>query len=70
LLTDIDIPQANGLVSTARGDMATVSGEIQGIDILFVTGEDISNLFGLDVPNLVLLSAKLSTSSGLLGIPG
>jgi hypothetical protein len=52
-LADVDIPKADSLVAAARGDVAAISGEVERVDILFMAGEDVPDLFGLNVPNLV-----------------
>jgi hypothetical protein len=58
LLVDVDIPKADGLVAAARGDVAAISGEVERVDILFMAGEDVPDLFGLNVPNLVPKSER------------
>lgn len=47
-----DIPQTNSLVTTARGNVATVASKVQGVDILLVTAEDMLDGACSNIPNL------------------
>lgn len=48
-----NIPQTHGLVTTARGDVAAISGEIQRIDVLFVATKDVLDGSRGNVPHLI-----------------
>lgn len=47
-----DIPKAHGLVATSRSNVAAVTSEVKGVDILFMSGEDVLNRAGSNIPNL------------------
>lgn len=47
-----NIPETHGLVATARGDVATVAGEVQGVNVLFMAGENVFDSTRRDVPDL------------------
>ena len=55
LLADVNVPETDGLVATARGDVSAVTREIERVDVLFVTGKDVPDFLGLDIPNLARL---------------
>jgi hypothetical protein len=57
-----NVPQTNGLVTTARGDEAAVTSKVQGVDILLVSTEDVLDGACVDVPNL----DGASSQSGVL----
>jgi hypothetical protein len=47
-----DIPQTNGLVTTARSNVTTVAGKVQRVDILLVAAEDMLDGACSNIPNL------------------
>lgn len=47
-----DIPQTDSLVSTARGDEATIASKVQRVDVLLVSTEDVLDGARVDIPNL------------------
>ena len=47
-----DVPETHGLVPTARGNVATVAGEVEGVNILLVAGEDVFDRAVGDIPYL------------------
>lgn len=47
-----DIPQAHRLVPTTRGNVATVSSIVKGIDVLFMSGKDMLDGSSSNIPNL------------------
>jgi hypothetical protein len=47
-----NIPKTHGLVSTARSDVTSVVGEVEGVDILLVTAEDILDGARGNIPDL------------------
>ena len=65
----LDVPKADGSVSAARGDGPSVSGKVQGVDILLVSRKRVSDRLGLDVPNLILVSSVLSNTGIRLNYP-
>jgi hypothetical protein len=56
LLACLNIPQANRLVTAPRSNVAAVLGEVQRIDILFMTLESVSDGFIGNVPHLKRLA--------------
>jgi hypothetical protein len=55
LVAGVDVPETDGFVAAARGDVSAVAREVEGVDVLFVAGEGVADSLGLDVPNLVRL---------------
>jgi hypothetical protein len=55
LLADVNVPKTDRLVAAAGGDMSAVTREIEGVDVLFVTGKGVTDLPVLDIPNLARL---------------
>lgn len=49
-----DIPKANSLVSTTGCNVPTIASEVKRVDILLVTGKDMLDRPGIDVPNLTV----------------
>lgn len=47
----LNVPQADGAVARSRSDGAAILGEVEGVDILLVTREGVSDLVGGDVPH-------------------
>lgn len=56
LLSIHHIPQANALVTASRSDITAVTSEIERVDILVVSREDVSDLASSNIPNLYLVS--------------
>ena len=54
----LDIPEANSAVAGAGGDVAAVGGEVEGVDILLVTAELVSDCLCGDLPDLILSSVQ------------
>ena len=52
LLSVHHIPQANALVATSRSDITAVASKIERVDVLVVSGEDVSDLASANIPNL------------------
>jgi hypothetical protein len=52
-----NIPQAHGLVSTARCDETAIASKVQRVNVLLVSTEDVLNGARVDVPNLYLHSS-------------
>jgi hypothetical protein len=69
LLTNLDVPEADGLIAASRSNMTAISGEVERVDILFVTCEDISDLLRLNVPNLDPQSANRTSCQSRLKYP-
>jgi hypothetical protein len=63
----LQIPDPDGPVATARGNGASVAGEIERVNVLIVTGERGANLSLLDIPDLgeSVLARKPSTKTKL-----
>jgi len=53
-LASVNIPQADGSVTAARRKRATVAGEVQRVDILFMTLKDMIYLSRCNIPDLGL----------------
>jgi hypothetical protein len=47
-----DIPETDSLVTTARGNVATVASKVQGVDILLVAAEDVLDGTRSNIPDL------------------
>ena len=47
-----DIPKTDGLVTTARSNVTTIAGEVERVNVLFVTAEDVLDGARSNVPNL------------------
>jgi hypothetical protein len=47
-----NIPKTHSLVSTARGDVSAVAGEVQGVDVLLMSREDVLDGACVDIPDL------------------
>lgn len=56
VLASLDIPEANGAITAARCNGATIASEVKRVDILLVTSEAISDGSGGDIPNLGTIS--------------
>ena len=54
-----NIPQTNSLVSTTRGDEATITSKVQRVDVLLVSTEDVLDGARVDIPNLVVSLSQL-----------
>lgn len=52
LTISFDIPDADGMVAAARSDVAAVAGKVEGVDVLFVAGEGVTDRTTLNVPYL------------------
>ena len=48
----LDVPHTDGLVTASRGNMATVTSEVKGIDVLFVACKSMSDCSSLNIPDL------------------
>jgi hypothetical protein len=48
----LDVPESDGAVAGAGGDVPSVGGEIQAVDILFMASELVADDFVCDVPDL------------------
>ena len=53
VLAGVDIPYSYGSVTTARGDMPTIAGKVERVDILLVTVEGMPYHTVLNVPDLL-----------------
>lgn len=51
----LNVPQPDSAVARAGGNVATIRGEIQGVNVLLVTGELVEDLLGRDIPDLKVL---------------
>lgn len=51
----LNVPQPDSAVARAGGNVATIRGEIQGVNVLLVTRELVENLLGRDIPDLKIL---------------
>lgn len=47
-----NIPKTDSLVTTARSNVATVAGKVQGVDVLLVTAEDVLDGTCSNIPDL------------------
>jgi hypothetical protein len=59
ILASLDIPKTNGTVTTTRSNSATITSEVQGVNVLLVTRESVPNASRSDVPYLYLLAVTL-----------
>lgn len=64
--TSLDIPQTDGTVTRSRSDGTSISGKVEGVNILLVTREGIPDLPLSNIPDTDKL--VLSTSSEVLSI--
>ena len=39
----LNIPDANSVITTARSDMSTIAGKIEGVDVLVMSGKGVPN---------------------------
>jgi hypothetical protein len=58
LQSGLNIPQANGAISTASCERTTVTGEIKGIDMVLMSCKNMEELFRFGVPDLRFLLAS------------
>jgi hypothetical protein len=56
----LDIPQANGAVSTSRRNGSAVLGEVERVDVLFMAAELVANRPVLNIPHLQCKSAIMA----------
>ena len=50
----LDVPEPDGAIAGAGGDVAAVGGEVEGVDVLVVAGELVADYFVGDVPDLYI----------------
>lgn len=48
-----DIPETDSLITTSGSDVAAVSGKVERINILFMSGEDVFDCAASNVPDLL-----------------
>ena len=48
----LDVPEADGAVAGAGGDVTSVGSKVQAVDVLFVAGELVTDDLVCDVPDL------------------
>lgn len=65
VLAGFDVPEPDGAVATAGSDGSTITSEVQGVDILLMTCESISDASGSNVPDpdqlVFCASSKISS---------
>lgn len=51
-LVVLNVPKAHGTVSGTRGDVSSIRGIVEGIDVLLMAPEFVPDLAGIDFPDL------------------